>query len=95
MEDVLLMKTVVDKMYVKEVEEEGGGGGGGEVGEKKKGMNKVKVKASGGVKGLGDWKRMINAGAGRVGTSAGVGIMREAQREVEKGGNNYDEGINE
>lgn len=83
MEDVLLMKTVVDKMYVKEVEEEGGGG---EVGEKKKGMNKVKVKASGGVKGLGDWKRMINAGAERVGTSAGVGIMREAQREVEEGG---------
>lgn len=84
-EDVLLMKTVVDKMYVKEGEE-GGGGGGGE--KKKKGMNKVKVKASGGIKGLGDWKRMINAGAERVGTSAGVAIMREAQREVEEAGIN-------
>lgn len=88
-EDVLLMKTVVDKMYVKEGEEGvvgGGGGGGGE--KKKKGMNKVKVKASGGIKGLGDWKKMINAGAERVGSSAGVAIMREAQREVDEGGIN-------
>lgn len=73
------MKTVINKIYMKEGEGEGGGGGGG--GEKKKGMNKVKVKASGGIKGLGDWKRMISAGAERVGTSAGVGIMREAERE--------------
>ena len=86
------MKAVVDKMYVKEGEgERGGGGGGGGVGVgdkkmKKEGMNKVKVKvkASGGIKGLGDWKRMISAGAERIGTSAGVGIMREAQREVEE-----------
>lgn len=72
------MKTVVDNMYVKEGEE---GEGGGE----KKRMNIVKVKASGGVKGLGDWKRMISAGAERVGTSSGVGIIREAQRGVEEG----------
>ncbi len=78
------MKTVVDGMYVKEAEGEGEGRGGGGGGEKKE-MNKVKVKASGGVKGLGDWKRMIRAGAERVGTSSGVGIMREAQREVEEG----------
>lgn len=74
------MKTVVDSMYVKGGEE-GGEVGGGE----KKGKNRVRVKASGGVKGLEDWKRMISAGAERVGTSAGVAIMREAQREVEEG----------
>lgn len=76
------MKTVVDSMYVKEGEEGGEVGGGGE----KKGKNRVRVKASGGVKGLEDWKRMISAGAERVGTSAGVAIMREAQREVEEEG---------
>lgn len=74
------MKTVVDSMYVKGGEE-GGKVGGGE----KKGKNRVRVKASGGVKGLEDWKRMTSAGAERVGTSAGVAIMREAQREVEEG----------
>lgn len=85
----MLMKTVVDRMYVKEVEGRGGGGG------EKKGMNKVKVKASGGIKGLGDWKKMISAGAERVGTSAGVMIMREAQQEVEEGQSFYGEGMND
>lgn len=77
------MKTVVDRYgkgeEVEEEEEEGGGG-------QRNGKNRVRVKASGGVKALGDWKRMINAGAERVGTSAGVVIMKEAQREVEGGG---------
>lgn len=45
------------------------------------GGKRVKVKASGGVKELGDWKRMIGAGAERVGTSSGVGIVREAEME--------------
>ena len=83
------MKTVVGT-YGKEGEEEGeeegrGGGGGGEKNGKNGKNSRVRVKASGGVKGLGDWKRMISAGAERVGTSGGVGIMREAQQEVEKG----------
>lgn len=60
-DDVLLMKTVVDKQFA--------------------GGKRVKVKASGGVKELGDWKRMIGAGAERVGTSSGVGIVREAEME--------------
>lgn len=81
------MKTVVGT-YGKEGEERGEEEGRGRGGEKngKNGKNsRVRVKASGGVKGLGDWKRMIIAGAERVGTSGGVGIMKEAQQEVEKG----------
>lgn len=65
------MKTFVDH-YWKEKE------------EAKEEGKRVKVKASGGVKGLGDWKRMIGAGAERVGTSSGVGIVREAEREEEE-----------
>lgn len=37
----------------------------------------VGVKASGGIRSLRDAELMINAGAGRIGTSAGVTIMRE------------------
>ncbi len=43
----------------------------------------VKVKASGGVKTLGDCVRMMEAGAERIGTSSGVWIMEEARRRVE------------
>lgn len=86
------MKAVVDKQYA-----EGKGNGDGKGKEEGKKENeeeeeegrgkrvKVKVKASGGVKGLGDWKRMIGAGAERVGTSSGVGIVREEEREREEG----------
>lgn len=89
-EDVLLMKAVVDKQYA---EGKGNGDGKGKEEGKKENEeeeeegrgNRVKVKASGGVKGLGDWKRMIGAGAERVGTSSGVGIVREEEREREEG----------
>ncbi|KAL6713615.1 hypothetical protein ACLMJK_009080 [Lecanora helva] len=40
----------------------------------------VKVKASGGVRTMGDFVGMVEAGAERVGTSGGVGIMEEASR---------------
>lgn len=40
---------------------------------------KLGVKASGGVRSLDDAKRMIAAGANRLGVSAGVSIMHEAQ----------------
>lgn len=38
---------------------------------------RLKVKASGGIKGLGDALAMIGAGANRLGTSAGVSIVEE------------------
>lgn len=77
------MKTVVDTFGKEGEEEEKEEVGGGRGGDEKSGKSKVRVKASGGVKGFVDWKRMISAGAERVGTSAGVVIMREAQREEE------------
>jgi deoxyribose-phosphate aldolase len=45
---------------------------------------RVGVKASGGIRSLAEVERFINAGAGRIGTSAGAEIMREflAHREV-------------
>jgi len=39
------------------------------------------VKASGGVKTLADLLKMVDAGASRIGTSNGVGIVREAQEK--------------
>ena len=38
----------------------------------------LRVKAAGGVRSLADASAMIRAGASRLGTSAGVQIMREA-----------------
>ncbi len=38
---------------------------------------RIGVKASGGIRTFRDVELMINAGAGRVGTSAGVAIMKE------------------
>jgi deoxyribose-phosphate aldolase len=45
---------------------------------------RVGVKASGGIRSLAEVERLINAGAGRIGTSAGADVMREflARREV-------------
>lgn len=40
------------------------------------------VKASGGVRSLADAKKMIAAGATRIGTSAGIKIVQEAEGEV-------------
>lgn len=42
-----------------------------------KSEKKMKIKASGGVRGLEDAKKMIAAGAERIGTSSGVKIMKE------------------
>jgi deoxyribose-phosphate aldolase len=37
----------------------------------------VGVKASGGIRTLADLRRMVEAGANRIGASSGVDIMRE------------------
>ncbi|MGO9588411.1 MAG: deoxyribose-phosphate aldolase [Candidatus Acidiferrales bacterium] len=42
---------------------------------------KIGVKASGGIRTAADAKAMIEAGAGRLGTSAGVNIIRELRNE--------------
>jgi deoxyribose-phosphate aldolase len=39
------------------------------------------VKAAGGIKTLADARRMIAAGATRIGASAGVAIVQEARQE--------------
>jgi deoxyribose-phosphate aldolase len=41
---------------------------------------KVGVKASGGIRALGDLEKMVAAGATRIGTSSGVKIVLEARR---------------
>lgn len=41
----------------------------------------MRIKASGGIRGLRDAMAMVEAGASRIGTSSGVWIMQEA-REV-------------
>ncbi len=46
----------------------------------------MQVKASGGVRSLQDMVRMLEAGAGRIGTSAGIWIMKEAMEEEGKRG---------
>jgi deoxyribose-phosphate aldolase len=39
----------------------------------------MEVKASGGIRSFSDAKRMIEAGATRIGASASIGIVEEAQ----------------
>jgi deoxyribose-phosphate aldolase len=46
---------------------------------------KIGVKASGGIRTAADAKAMIEAGAGRLGTSAGVNIIRELRNESTSG----------
>jgi deoxyribose-phosphate aldolase len=46
---------------------------------------KIGVKASGGIRSAADAKAMIEAGAGRLGTSAGVNIVRELRNESASG----------
>jgi len=46
---------------------------------------KIGVKASGGIRTAADAKAMIEAGAGRLGTSAGVNIIRELRNEATSG----------
>ena len=43
--------------------------------------NAIKVKAAGGIRTLADAMAMIEAGAERIGTSAGVSIIEELRRE--------------
>jgi deoxyribose-phosphate aldolase len=43
----------------------------------------MKVKASGGIRGLHDARKMLEAGAQRLGTSSGVWIMQEGRKAVE------------
>jgi deoxyribose-phosphate aldolase len=45
----------------------------------------MKVKASGGIRSLEDARRMVEAGAQRLGTSSGVWIMQEGRKEASKG----------
>lgn len=45
----------------------------------------MQVKASGGIRTLGDAVRMLEAGASRLGTSAGVWIAKEAKERVAEG----------
>ncbi|KAK7537251.1 uncharacterized protein J3D65DRAFT_553509 [Phyllosticta citribraziliensis] len=45
------------------------------------GAGKMFVKASGGVRSVGELKRVVAVGAGRIGTSSGVKIVREARGE--------------
>ena len=48
------------------------------------------VKASGGVRSLADLRRMVQAGATRIGTSSGIKILQEvAGQEVSSGGTKY------
>lgn len=56
--------------------------------EGREGERRMQVKASGGIRTLADAREMIAAGAGRLGVSAGVAIVREAREggKVEGGG---------
>ncbi len=48
------------------------------------------VKASGGVRSLADLRRMVQAGATRIGTSSGIKILKEAAgQEVGSGADKY------
>jgi deoxyribose-phosphate aldolase len=46
---------------------------------------RIKVKAAGGIKNLDDTLKMIEAGANRIGTSAGVKIMEEFSSKFKQG----------
>ncbi|KAJ4286107.1 hypothetical protein N0V90_013456 [Kalmusia sp. IMI 367209] len=50
------------------------------------GGKKMEVKASGGIRGLEDARRMLEAGATRLGTSSGVWIMQEGRKVVQAEG---------
>jgi deoxyribose-phosphate aldolase len=50
----------------------------------------MKVKASGGIRGLEDARAMLEVGAQRLGTSSGVWIMQEGRKKEEVGGNSKD-----
>jgi deoxyribose-phosphate aldolase len=47
---------------------------------------KLEVKASGGIRSLGDLRRMVEAGATRIGTSSGIKILQEAAGQAGSAG---------
>jgi deoxyribose-phosphate aldolase len=47
---------------------------------------KLGVKASGGIRSLADLRRMVEAGATRIGTSSGIKILQEAAGQSDGGG---------
>lgn len=47
------------------------------------GGKKMEVKASGGIRGLEDARKMLEVGATRLGTSSGVWIMQEGRQVIE------------
>ena len=73
-EDVQLMRSVVRAPWAKL----------GVVQEPERARNEVHVKASGGIRSLADALKMLQAGAERIGTSAGVRMLEEVQ-----GGTDY------
>lgn len=59
---------------------------------KRRGITRMRVKASGGIRTLKDANDMIDAGASRLGTSAGVWIIKEVRESVQ--GGSIDNGAN-
>ena len=74
MEDVRVMRAVAGNGTVLGLRGDAGEGG------------VVQVKASGGIRTMEDVVKMVEAGAGRIGASAGVAIMEEAKGKKEGGG---------
>ena len=58
--------------------------GGRGIGDSYGKRDSLQVKASGGIRSLSDAVRMLEAGASRIGASAGVWIMQEAKEEMER-----------
>lgn len=73
-ENVRLMRACCERLAV-------GGGGVDGIGRETRVM---RVKAAGGVRTAEDAERMIEAGASRLGTSAGVWIAKEAKEREEE-----------
>lgn len=73
-ENVRLMRACCERLAV-------GGGGVDGIGRETRIM---RVKAAGGVRTAEDAERMIEAGASRLGTSAGVWIAKEAKEREEE-----------
>ncbi len=53
-------------------------------GDGEEGRRRMQVKASGGIRGWDDCRRMLECGAGRIGTSSGVWIVRELREREEE-----------
>ncbi|KAF2838986.1 aldolase [Patellaria atrata CBS 101060] len=75
-DDVRLMRAVCE-LHARNAG--GGNEGGGTYAASTTERRRTKVKASGGLKGVWDVIKMVEAGAERIGTSSGVWIMQEAR----------------